>query len=89
MVQRGEVEDLVGVAILADIAQIVDKTDGIMVSPGVKKEDAERIGFRHAESAQQALDMAFEKQGQQASIAILRHGGHILPQPDEQRLPNP
>jgi nickel-dependent lactate racemase len=79
MVQRSEIEDLVGAAILADIAQIVDHADCIMVSPGVKREQAERLGFRYAESCQRALDMAFERQGRNASVAVLHQGGHILP----------
>jgi lactate racemase len=84
MVRDGEVEDIIGAAILADISQIVDKTDCIMVSPGVKPDEAERIGFRYAESAQQALAMAFERQAAGASVAVLRYGGHILPIVDDE-----
>jgi lactate racemase len=79
MVQRGEVEDLVGVAILADVAQIVERADCILVSPGVAQRDAERLGLRYAESAQRALVMARERQSTTASIAVIRHGGHVLP----------
>ncbi|HZB44489.1 MAG TPA: nickel-dependent lactate racemase [Pyrinomonadaceae bacterium] len=79
MVEAGEVEDVVGAAVLADVAQVVDRTDCIMVSPGVRREEAERLGFRHAETAQDALEMAFEQQGREAKVAVLRHGGHILP----------
>ncbi len=82
MVERGEateVDDMVGTAILADIAQIIDQADCIMVSPGVRREEAERLGFRYAETAQEALSMAFERQGSGATVAVLRHGGHILP----------
>jgi hypothetical protein len=32
-----------------------------------------------AATAQDALEMALERQGRQASIAVLHHGGHILP----------
>lgn len=47
MVQQGQVDDLVGVAILADVCQIVDKTDCIMVSPGVRPSDAHpRLSLR-------------------------------------------
>ena len=56
MVQEGKVDDLVGVAILADVCQIVDKTDCIMVSPGVKKDEAKKIGFRYAKTANEAPD---------------------------------
>jgi nickel-dependent lactate racemase len=79
MVEAGEVEDVVGAAILADIAQIVDRADCVLVSPGLTRNETERLGFRYAETAQEALGMAFERQGREAQIAVLRHGGHILP----------
>ncbi|HSV15283.1 MAG TPA: nickel-dependent lactate racemase [Tepidisphaeraceae bacterium] len=84
MVQRGEVDDLVGVAILADVCQIVEKTDCIMVSPGVKPEEAKRLGFRYANSVNEAVKMAFEKQGQNAKAAVIRYGGHALPLVDDE-----
>ena len=79
MVEAGEIEDIVGAAILADVAQIVDRADCIMVSPGIGRAEAERLGCRYAGSAQAALGMAFERQGRSAGVAVLRHGGHILP----------
>ena len=63
---------------LADIAQIVDRADCVLVSPGVTREETERLGFRYAATAQEALDMAFERQGREAEVAVLRHGGHIF-----------
>jgi nickel-dependent lactate racemase len=84
MVQQGKVDDLVGVAILADVCQIVDKTDCIMVSPGVTAEQARKIGFRYARSAEEAVRMALDRQGERASIAVLRYGGHILPVVDDE-----
>jgi nickel-dependent lactate racemase len=79
MVEAGEVEDVVGAAVLADVAQVIDRTDCIMVSPGVARKESERLGFRYAATAQEALGMAFERQGSGAMVAVLRHGGHILP----------
>jgi lactate racemase len=79
MVEAGEVEDLVGAAVLADVAQIVDRADCVLVSPGVTREETERLGFRYAATAEDALSMAFERQGEAAEVAVLRHGGHILP----------
>jgi nickel-dependent lactate racemase len=84
MVQQGKVDDLVGVAILADVCQIVDKTDCIMVSPGVKPDEAKKIGFRYARDATEGVKMALEKQGQDASIAVIRFGGHVLPVVDDE-----
>lgn len=85
MVERGEVEDVVGAAILADVAQMVDRTDCIMVSPGVTRQETERLGFRYAATAQDALALAFERQGEDARVAVLRHGGHILPLVEDKR----
>ena len=84
MVQQGKVNDLVGVAILADVCQIVDKTDCIMVSPGVKPDEAKKLGFRYAASVQDALTMAFEKQGKKARVSVLHHGGEVLPLVDDE-----
>jgi nickel-dependent lactate racemase len=79
MVEAGEVDDVVGAAVLADVAQVMDTTDCILVSPGVRREETERLGFRYAASTQEALEMAFLQQGNSAMVAVLRHGGHILP----------
>ena len=79
MVEAGEIADAVGAAILADVAQIVDRADCVLVSPGITREETERLGFRYAATAQEALGMAFERQGRRAEVAVLRHGGRILP----------
>jgi lactate racemase len=84
LVQQGGADDLIGIAILADVAQIVDRADCIMVSPGVTPEEARRLGFRYAASAAEGLRMALERQGPQASIAVLRYGGHVLPIVDDE-----
>jgi hypothetical protein len=55
-----------------------------MVSPGVKPEEAKKIGFRYAKNATEAVTMALDKQGRDASIAVLRFGGHILPIVDDE-----
>ncbi|HJT36671.1 MAG TPA: nickel-dependent lactate racemase [Pirellulales bacterium] len=80
MVDSGQIKDVVGASILGDLCQIIDKTDCIIVSPGITVEEAKRLGLRYAKTVQDALLMAFEKQGQKAKVAILRQGGHILPQ---------
>jgi nickel-dependent lactate racemase len=79
MVESGQVDDVVGAAILADNCQIIDEHDCIMVSPGITIEEKARLGLRHAQTVQDALEMAFDKQGRKARVAVLRQGGHILP----------
>lgn len=79
MIEEGAVDDIVGVAVLADLAQVMDRVECILVSPGVRRDDKERLGFRHAESPHDALERAFARQGSRATVAVLRRGGHILP----------
>jgi nickel-dependent lactate racemase len=79
LVDDGAVDDVVGAAVLADLAQIVDRVDCILVSPGIPCDNAQRLGFRHAATPQDALTMAFERQGSGASVVVLRYGGRILP----------
>lgn len=79
MVGAGEVDDIVGVSVLADLAQIVDRCDCILVSPGVSPQHTERLGLRYAATAEEALELAFKRQGRTAKIAVLHHGGHVLP----------
>ena len=71
-----------GAAVLADLAQIVDRADCILVSPGISSATAERLGFRHAPTPKDALTMAFERQGSAAGVVVLRYGGRILPKID-------
>lgn len=79
MVDVGTVDDIVGVAVLAKIAQVMDRAECILVSPGVARGDAERLGFRREESAHAAVRHAFARQGARSMVAVLRRGGHILP----------
>lgn len=84
LAQQGGIEDLVGLAILADVAQIVDRADCIMVSPGVTADEARRLGFRSAPDVTEALRLALERQGPEATIAVIRYGGHVLPIVDDE-----
>jgi nickel-dependent lactate racemase len=79
MVQAGEIDDLIGAAILADVAQIIDHARLIMVSPGVGKKDVERLGMHWAPDANAALRLAFDTHGKKAKVAVIRQGGHALP----------
>jgi nickel-dependent lactate racemase len=86
MVSAAEVDDVVGAAVLADVAQVMDRTDCILVSPGVTRVETQRLGFRYASTTQEALKMAFVRQGNTAKVAVLRHGGRILPIIDQKAM---
>ena len=83
MVRKGGVDDLVGVAILADAAQIIDQAEVILASPGVKKEDCVKLGMKWAKDGNEGIKMALADRGREAKVAVLKHGGHILPLADE------
>ncbi|MGH7664015.1 MAG: nickel-dependent lactate racemase [Gemmatimonadaceae bacterium] len=85
LVENRAVTDVVGAAVLLDLTQIVDRVDCILVSPGIRRDEAERLGFRFAPTPQDALTMAFERQGATARVAVLRYGGRILPRIDDAR----
>ncbi|HVS72102.1 MAG TPA: nickel-dependent lactate racemase [Phycisphaerae bacterium] len=89
MVQRGEVDDLVGVAILADVAQILDHARCVLVSPGIKPEEAKKLGMHWAPDGTSAVKEALQHHGPSARIAVLKHGGHILPLADDKAMARP
>jgi nickel-dependent lactate racemase len=58
---------------------IKERAKGILVSPGISKEETERLGFIHAREPQDALEIAFSLMGKDAKVAVLQRGGEILP----------
>jgi nickel-dependent lactate racemase len=79
-VKEKQITDLVAAAHLVHVGRVVrDRAQGIMVSPGIKPETQAHLGFKSAAKPQQALDMAFGIAGAQAKVAVLRHGGDVLP----------
>ncbi|HOQ98656.1 MAG TPA: nickel-dependent lactate racemase [Anaerolineae bacterium] len=79
-VEQGEIQDIIGAAILALTAWVVkEHATGIMVSPGIPPDDRRKIGFTPAGTPQEALDQAFRLVGKDARVAVLKHGGEILP----------
>ncbi len=80
MVETQQMTDLVAAAHLAHTGRVIrDMAEGIMVSPGIRPQVQEHLGFRHAATPQAALEMAFGMAGRSAQVAVLLQGGHILP----------
>ena len=79
-VRQGKVQKLTVAAHLVHVGRVIKKrARGIMVSPGIPKEDKERLGFIHAQEPQEALGIAFSLLGLRAKVAVLQRGGEILP----------
>lgn len=81
MVQNGTFEDLVCAATLLLHAKIMEHSrEVICVSDGLSLEDKEALGFKHAETVQEALEIALKTQGREARVGIIDCGGDTLPE---------
>jgi nickel-dependent lactate racemase len=78
-VQRGEVEDLVGLNVPmyhATVRHRVKKT--ICVTNHLSPEDVHALGFNAAPNVQAALERAYETVGHDAKVGIIPFGGETL-----------
>lgn len=75
----GRLHPIVGHLIITVHRAITEKGRGILVSEGISRERAEKVGFIHAASPREALEKAFAIKGRDASIIVLRHAGNIHP----------
>ncbi len=79
-VRQGKIKKLTVAAHLVHVGRVIkERAKGILVSPGISKEEAERLGFLHARDPQESLEIAFSLTGQDAKVAVLQRGGEILP----------
>lgn len=80
LTERGEIDDVVAAAILMLTAWVVrERASGIMVCPGIAPQDQYRLGFTPARTPQDALELAFQRLGRDARVAVFHHGAEILP----------
>lgn len=86
MVDGGLVEDVVAAAILTDLAQVLERVECLLVSPGIPADHARRLGFVPAGTVQEALDRALTRNAK-GCVAVLRQGGRILPRIDTAEAP--
>ncbi len=79
-VETGVIKDLTVAAHLVHVGRVIrEKARGILVTKGINKEQTEKLGFTYATTIREALDLAFSWKGKDASLAVLRHGGDLLP----------
>ena len=79
LIREGKLEDLVCAAALLQHAKIREHSEVICISEGLSVQDKEKLGFQHAESVGEALEMTFSKHGKKAKIGVIDHGGDVLP----------
>lgn len=77
--RTGEIRNGVATALAVAWAKVREKAPVILVSPGIPREEKEKLGFSHAENIQEALEEAFRRQGPDARVAVLTHAPDTLP----------
>jgi nickel-dependent lactate racemase len=77
-IDKKEIDDLIAGAVLLVHAQILERAEVICYSDGLTEGDKKALGFRHANTVEEAMEMAFKSQGEDAKVGILKCG-EILP----------
>lgn len=81
LIKENKIQDLVCASILVCHALVRDRCEVICVSEGLSIEQKERLGFRHADSLDEAWEMVLSKYGKGVKIGLIDHGGDMLPRP--------
>ena len=79
-VEAGEFREKLLAYTLVAIGRIISKrARGILVSPHIGREEAERMGFGWAGSIAAAVDSALDSAGPDSKVIVLRQAGQIMP----------
>jgi nickel-dependent lactate racemase len=79
-VRRGAIKKLSVAAHLVHGGRVIrERAKGILVCPGISREETEKLGFLYAREPQESLEMAFSLLSRNAKVAVLQRGGEILP----------
>lgn len=73
-IEKGEIKDRIAAGMLLLHTQVTAHTDVICVSEHLKKSEKTALGFKDAETVQEAIDYALKKHGEDAKIGVLRCG---------------
>jgi len=79
LIEEDKLEDLVCASILLQHALVLGRCEVICVSEGLSVEQKQRIGLKHAQGLEEALEIAFSRQGKRAKIGVIDCGGDVLP----------
>jgi len=80
MVKNGELKDLTLAAHLAHVGRVIQgERTGILVSPGIPKNIAEKLGFYYAKTVQDALELALKIKGNDAKVVVIKNSGSLMP----------
>jgi len=80
LIKEGILTDLIAGAHLVQVGKTtVGKAKLILVSQGIGKKIAEKVGFLYAETPQDALEKAFALREKSAKVIVMKCGGGMLP----------
>lgn len=79
MVDKGELHDEVAAALAIAWAQVKERESVYIVSDGIPKDHAKKLGFVPFDSVQEALNAAMQQQGSAARVTVLTHAPDMLP----------
>jgi nickel-dependent lactate racemase len=79
LIKENKVHDLVCASTLVSHALVRGYCEVICLSEGLSIEQKERLGFRHADSLDEAWGMALSKYGKRVKIGLIDYGGDMLP----------
>ena len=79
-VEAGEFREKLLAYTLVAVGRIISKrVKGVLVSPHIGREEAERMGFGWAGSIGAAVERALEMRGPHSKVIVLRQAGQIMP----------
>jgi len=79
LIKENKFEDLVCASTLLQHALIRNHSEVICISEGLSIGQKEKVGFKHADSIGEALEIALSRHGKKARIGIIDYGGDVLP----------
>jgi len=77
--ESGRAEDIVACALAVPLSRMRHRIKLALVSSGLSKTDAKRMGFIYYDSVENAIKEEVEIQGSHSAAAVLTHGGVTLP----------
>ncbi len=78
LIKENKIQDLVCASTLFCHARIRARCEVICLSEGLSIEQKERLGFRHADSLNEAWEMVLAKYGKKVKTGLIDYGGDML-----------
>ncbi|GAF26435.1 Lactate racemase [Moorella thermoacetica] len=85
-IEEGRIKDKVAGALALAWAKVRQHAEVCLVSDGIKAEVAAKLGFKHADTIEEALEMTWARLGKEARVTVLTHGADTLPLLPEDKL---